>query len=174
MGLITLQGMRFYAYHGFYPEENILGGEYIVDVTLETAFNDAAVQDNLERTANYETVYLICKVEMKKNAKLLETVAARIIMAIKRQFSGIQNVKVTVQKLNPPLGGRVDAAIIETNENFSSSCGKCGKKMICYKDGNCWCGTPSKTLLSSPAREAIAKKYKGCLCDACLELSEKS
>ena len=86
MAIISLEGMRFRAHHGFYEEEQILGGDYIVDVVVSTNATKAAIDDDLEKTINYETIYLICEVEMKRNAKLLENVAERISLGIRHQF----------------------------------------------------------------------------------------
>ena len=38
MAVIALEGMRFFAYHGFYPEENIIGTNYVVDVYITADF----------------------------------------------------------------------------------------------------------------------------------------
>ena len=105
MAIISLEGMRFRAHHGFYEEEQILGGDYIVDVVVSTNATKAAIDDDLEKTINYETIYLICEVEMKRNAKLLENVAERISLGIRHQFKNIKDMSVRVKKLNPPLGG---------------------------------------------------------------------
>ncbi|MFT5645393.1 MAG: dihydroneopterin aldolase, partial [Aureispira sp.] len=100
MGLIALEGMEFYAYHGFYPEEQLIGGDYIIDVYLETDFDEAANQDALEVTINYETIYRIVKVEMQKNSKLLETIAQRIINKIIGICTTVEGLKVRVTKKN--------------------------------------------------------------------------
>ena len=36
MATIALEGMRFFAYHGYYEEERILGNEFILDVYVNT------------------------------------------------------------------------------------------------------------------------------------------
>ncbi len=115
MSLIALEGMRFYAYHGFYEEEQIIGSDYLVDVFIDTTFANAAAGDDLYQTINYETVYLICQSAMRKNSKLLETVASRISLGIRHQFGNINSLIVRVKKLNPPLGGRVESAWVEVN-----------------------------------------------------------
>ncbi len=113
MALIALEGMHFHAFHGFYEEEQILGNDYVVDVYIETVFTKAAVDDDLYKTINYETVYLICESAMRRNSKLLEAVAERIALEIKHQFKDIRELKVRLKKLNPPLGGKVDAAYVD-------------------------------------------------------------
>ena len=83
MAKIALEGMRFHAYHGFYNEERKTGGYYTVDVYIEKGLPRGVFQDDLTDTVNYETVHFICKAAMKKPTKLIETVAARIIVGIK-------------------------------------------------------------------------------------------
>ena len=119
MAMIALEGMHFYAYHGFYEEEQVIGNDYVVDVYIETVFTRAAVDDDLYQTINYETVYLICEAVMRKKSKLLEAVANLIALDIKHQFRNIKELKVRVKKLNPPLGGRVDAAFVEVNGEYT-------------------------------------------------------
>ena len=167
MSVIAIEGMRFRANHGFYEEEQILGGDYIVDVHLTTVFTKASIEDDLSKTINYETIYLICESVMKLNSKLLENVADRISMGIKHQFGFVKEMKVRVKKLNPPLGGRVESAWVEVDGYFSKKCGRCSRPMICYGDRSCWCmGTKvyQQTL-------AQMKTHYGnsCLCEECLQ-----
>ena len=42
MAKVGLEGVKFFAYHGFYEEEQQIGGEYILDVFVETNINSAA------------------------------------------------------------------------------------------------------------------------------------
>ncbi len=113
MTTIALEGMHFHAYHGYYEEERVIGNHFIVDVYVELLANIGGTSDDLGQTVNYETIYLICQAEMKKNRKLLEKIAQSIGERIKGFFDQVQSVKVRVRKLNPPLGGRVDSAYVE-------------------------------------------------------------
>ncbi|NUO02795.1 MAG: dihydroneopterin aldolase [Saprospiraceae bacterium] len=112
MATIALEGARFYAYHGFYEEEQILGCEYIVDVFVEADVDAAAEEDDLFATVNYETLYLICQVEMRKPSQLIETVGQRIMTRISDMFPNIFGAKLCIRKMNPPLGGRVGSSSI--------------------------------------------------------------
>ena len=120
MAIISLEGMRFYAFHGFYDEEQVIGNDYILDVFVDANTMRASLSDDLFSTVNYETIYLICQLEMKKNSKLLETVVQRIADRIQGQFSQVNGVKVKLQKLNPPLGGRVGSAGVEVSTGTMS------------------------------------------------------
>lgn len=140
MAKIALEGMRFHAYHGFYNEERKIGGYYSVDVYIETGLPRGVFQDDLSGTVNYETVHFICKAAMKKPTKLIETVAARIIVGIKKAFDRLDSVNVRIRKENPPLGGEVGCAMVELDDDFAPSCNRCKKPLVCFdKPGGCWC-----------------------------------
>ena len=66
---IIIQGMHFKAHHGYYLEEQKIGGQYIIDVEMEYDIQKAALDDNLEDTINYEVIYNLCKSEMAINRK---------------------------------------------------------------------------------------------------------
>lgn len=167
MSVIALEGMQFRANHGYYAEEQILGGDYIIDVYLETQFTKASVSDDLNKTVNYETIYLICEAAMKEKSKLLENVAHRIAMDIKHQFGFIREMKIRVKKLNPPLGGRVDAAYVEVDGQYSKRCARCSRPLICYSDNSCWC---HGTRLYKQTLEQMRTHYGNkCLCEECLQ-----
>lgn len=169
MALIGLEGMRFFAYHGFYPEEQILGTDYIVDVYLETDFSRAAAVDDLYQTINYETVHRICDIEMRCSSKLMEAVASRIVIGLKRQFPSLAGLKVRIRKLHPPLAGPVDNAVVEVDGNFQAKCGRCGTNIRCYGDASCWCHEKGSRVYQS-TNEHLKLLHGGkCLCSDCLE-----
>ena len=142
MAKIALEGMRFYAYHGFYSEERMVGTHFEVDVYIETTFSRKVYTDDLYSTINYETVYFICKAAMKKPALLIETVAARIILGLKKHFQGkkLSGILVRIKKESPPLGGEVASASVELDQDFAPDCPRCAKPLVCFdKPGGCWC-----------------------------------
>jgi len=47
MGIIRLNQIKVYAYHGCLHEEEIIGGNYEIDVELHTDFLEAAKSDKL-------------------------------------------------------------------------------------------------------------------------------
>jgi dihydroneopterin aldolase len=111
MGIITIEGMQFYAHHGYYKEEQVLGGKYTVDVFLDIDFDEAATTDNLQKTINYETIYLLTKAEMDIPAKLIEHVCSKILLSIKQRFP-LAIVTVKLSKYNPPLKGNVEKVTV--------------------------------------------------------------
>lgn len=118
MAVIGLEGMRFNGPHGFYPEEGLLGNDFVVDVYVATSTRRAAISDDLGATVNYETVYLMVQSEMRKPVQLIETLAERILQRLSSFYESAQGFRVIVRKLHPPLGGQVDAAYIEVTSGI--------------------------------------------------------
>ena len=106
MGLISLEGLDFFAYHGVYQEEQKMGNKYRVDITIETDFMEAATEDKITSTVHYGEVYELVETVMKQRSKLLENLAYRIVEATYKKYPDIiTSVEVSVAKFNPPVGG---------------------------------------------------------------------
>ena len=114
---ISLHGATFFAYHGFYPEEQKLGNCFIVDIEVGFTAKDNVVEDELTNTVNYEQLYSIANEQMKQTRKLLETVAQSILNDIKVSYPGLESIQVVVKKMNPPLGHKVDYSAVTVNYN---------------------------------------------------------
>lgn len=108
---IGLEGMEFFAYHGFYTEEQKIGTTFIVDVYISTKSNDYN-KDNLDNTINYELIYSTVQKEMEQTVKLIEHLAERIILELKRQISLENTIKVQIKKMHPPIVGNINNAIV--------------------------------------------------------------
>lgn len=118
MGLIAVEGMRFYANHGYYKEEQKLGGQYTVDVYLRMNLDEAARTDDLEKTVNYERIYAIVKEQMGERSALIEHVGKRILDSIHKELQHLSYIKVRISKLNPPLNGDLNRVYIELEESL--------------------------------------------------------
>jgi len=108
--IVALHGVEFFAYHGFYPEEQKLGNHFIVDIEVEFTPNGDITADDLGNTVNYEQLYDIACEEMKHPKKLIETVARAIIDNIVKQYSFVDAVKLTINKLNPLIGAKTKSS----------------------------------------------------------------
>ena len=112
MGLIQIENMEFYAFHGHYKEEQIVGNKFIVDLTIETDMTIPSKSDNLKDAVNYQKAYMIVKSEMEKKSYLLENIAGRILDALYTEMPGIIRTKVKVSKMNPPMGGKIGSVSV--------------------------------------------------------------
>ena len=109
MGLIEIEGMDFFAYHGCFKEERVIGTRFTVDASLTVDTSKSETSDELKHTVNYQAVYALIRHEMEQHSHLLEHVARRVIDAIYRDFPEVSHVKIKVSKLNPALahGGKI-------------------------------------------------------------------
>lgn len=112
MSVIAIEGMEFFSYHGHFEEESIIGTHFIVDLYFHTDTSKAEISDNLEETVNYLSVYQIVKQQMQQNSYLLEHVARRILNSVLKEFQEIEKAEVKIQKLNPPLGGKIKSVSV--------------------------------------------------------------
>lgn len=112
MSSIHLKDIRVYANHGCLTEEEKIGSDYLVNLSVDCDLLRAAKTDMLVDTVDYVHLNSIVKEEMAIRAKLLENVGQRIINRVLKQFSEITFVCVTVSKLNPPIGGDVEAVSV--------------------------------------------------------------
>ena len=110
---ITLDSLRFYAYHGAEPQETIVGAWYTVDITIVADVTDAILNDDLSGTINYAKVADITKQQMAIRSALLEHVAGRIANALLAAFPAISSLTVKVCKENPPVGIPCSKASVE-------------------------------------------------------------
>ena len=107
IGIIELEEMRFWAFHGCLESERRNGNLFLVDFRGELDMRKAAESDNLEDTVNYGLVYDLVKEEMRVPSDLLENVAGRIVRRIAERFPEFVRFSVRVSKRRPPVEGPV-------------------------------------------------------------------
>jgi len=112
MTIIRLQGLDFFAHHGYYPEERKIGNKFTVDVSLGITLPKSAGDVGLDSTVNYEQVYSTVKKLMSKTTELLETIANRINHELIEQHIQIEWVETAVHKHNPPIDGVCEKATV--------------------------------------------------------------
>ncbi|MEY3426346.1 MAG: dihydroneopterin aldolase [Bacteroidota bacterium] len=106
---IEVNGIKIYAFHGCLPEEAEIGGNYRVDVMLNTDFSGAAESDDLSKTVDYVVVNKIVSEEMQIRSKLIEHVGQRIITRLKNEINRIDFIRIKVVKICPPINGDVES-----------------------------------------------------------------
>ncbi len=108
MGVIEIENMEFYSYHGCFKEEQIVGNKFMVDLRITTDCQKAVITDHIEDALDYSRAYTIVQEQMQVKSHLLEHVATRILDALYGQFPDMIEVWVKVSKMNPPMGGRME------------------------------------------------------------------
>lgn len=109
---IIISGMEFYARHGCFAEEKVIGTRFRVDLKLSTSVLEAAQHDDLSKTVNYQAVYKEVKIIMNEPVNIIETLAFKILQMVSVKFTSVVHAEVTVYKLNPSIGGKVDSVSV--------------------------------------------------------------
>ena len=99
---ITLNDLRFFAFHGLYPEEKITGNEFMVDIEVSFQPEQGTIM-GLADTINYASLYHLVKKRMEVSTDLLETLAMDIANDIHHHFSRVNQISIHVRKMHPPL-----------------------------------------------------------------------
>jgi dihydroneopterin aldolase len=107
MGLITVEGVRVFAYHGHLPEEAVLGGHFVINVWVEVDTSEVEKTDDLNHTVDYVKIIDIVKEQMAIRADMIEVPAKRIVDAI-LPLNKVQKVTVEVEKVLPPIDASFD------------------------------------------------------------------
>lgn len=102
---VELLGMEFFARHGVLEAERRDGNTFRVDVSYEYDAAEAAKGDDLGNAVDYSDIYTTVRLEMEIPSDLLENVAYRIKKTIESEHPEVSDVKVSISKKNPPVGG---------------------------------------------------------------------
>mgnify|MGYP005745240687 FL=1 len=109
---VKVENLKIYAFHGCMKEEEVIGGDYVVNMCALCNVGPGALEDNIEGTVDYVDLARIAKKEMSKRSKLLEVVVKRIIDSCFDEISVLERVSVTVSKLNPPINADVESVSV--------------------------------------------------------------
>ena len=107
MALITVEGIRVFAFHGHLLEEAKLGGHFIVSVWVTSDASEVEKTDDLNDTVDYVKIIEIVKEQMAIRSNMIEHPAKRIVDAI-LLLNKVQKVKVEVEKIQPPIDSSFD------------------------------------------------------------------
>lgn len=113
MGIIRVEDIRCFAYHGCMDEEGLIGTDFSVNVEVKTNLSVSAQSDRLEDTVDYVAISKIVQEEMAIRSKLIEHVAKRILDRLMLELSMVEKSKVVVVKHKAPIQGDVQRVSVE-------------------------------------------------------------
>lgn len=110
---IFLKNVRFHAFHGVLEQEQTVGNDYLVNLTVDYDFSVAMRTDELTGTVSYADLFELLKEEMATPSRLLEHVAGRIGKRILAEYPLVGKIQLRITKVNPPMGADCDGAGVE-------------------------------------------------------------
>jgi 7,8-dihydroneopterin aldolase/epimerase/oxygenase len=120
MFIIALEDVEFFAYHGYYPEEHILGNKYMVNISVELD-EQYYSKENLGTTLNYESLFHILQKMMNKQYRLLETLAEDIHAEVIKLSVNIYSIDVKIRKIHTPIPGMQGNSVVQLKKIYHAS-----------------------------------------------------
>ena len=101
---ISISGLALHAYHGVMPHEGKVGQTFIIDLTLEIDFSEAARSDKVIDTVSYDRVVATTSEAFcGERFRLLEAAGGRVAEAILDKFTRVRAVEITIHKPQAPI-----------------------------------------------------------------------
>ncbi len=107
---ITLENIRFYSFHGVLPQEEKVGGEYLVTVKAKCDISLGISSDDITLSVDYQKILETISLEMKIQGNLIENLAYRIGKRIFEEIPKVLELEITVEKISPPVKGNLQSA----------------------------------------------------------------
>ncbi|MDB5191950.1 MAG: folB [Segetibacter sp.] len=98
---VFLKNVKFFSFHGVHAEEQVLGGEFEVD--LSVLYHRVGKVLEISETVNYVSIYELVKERMSRPEKLLETLAFEICEQVLDKFIIAQEVNIKIRKMHAPI-----------------------------------------------------------------------
>jgi 7,8-dihydroneopterin aldolase/epimerase/oxygenase len=109
--IVSLNDLKFYAYHGLYDFEREKGGEFLVSITLEEP--DRQQYSVITDVINYEDVFAVVAARMNEPKDFIEEVARLIMSDLKMKFPQAISGKIKLTKCAPPIPNMSGSACVE-------------------------------------------------------------
>jgi 7,8-dihydroneopterin aldolase/epimerase/oxygenase len=114
---ISLNNVRFRAYHGVHPEERQKGNDFVVNMQVSYE-SRAGIIASLDDTIDYADLFDIINSTMQRPVDLLETLVQTIAYKVHDKFKHVKEVIVSVEKLNPPIDKFTGSAAVSFKADF--------------------------------------------------------
>ncbi|MDP4972574.1 MAG: dihydroneopterin aldolase [Pontimonas sp.] len=101
--VIRIEGIEAFGYHGVFPQEKREGQTFLVDVDIETSFDEAIAHDDVTYTVDYGVVAeRVAEIIQGEPADLIETVCDRIVTMV-LSLERVKATRVTIHKPQAPI-----------------------------------------------------------------------
>ena len=100
--IISLNNVKFRAYHGLYPQEREKGNDFVVNAKVYYRPGTGTITD-LSDTIDYAVLFQLVSDIMQRPVDLLETLVQEIALAFHHRYPQIHQAEISIEKMNPPI-----------------------------------------------------------------------
>lgn len=119
MDKLLIKDIRLYGYHGVHEEETLNGQPFLIQAELGIEERRTRSEE-LETTVNYAQCYEIIKEEFNTPHLLLENLSLSIMEALFAYDERIEEIRLRIEKLRPPVPGDLGSLGVELCRNKES------------------------------------------------------
>ena len=116
---IIISGLKVFAWHGVYEEEQEKGQNFIINARLSLDTSQAGATDSLDDSVDYGKVCLFINDFMRINRfNLIETVANQLARKIMVRFPLAQSVELEIMKPEAPIPVPFDTVSVKIERSW--------------------------------------------------------
>lgn len=110
-GVIALNNIQLFGYHGLHNHEKQQGNAFVVDVEVDFPFTQTLLHDNMETSLDYGVLFNCIRETIEGPSRnLLETLILEMETRILSALPEVQGVRISLKKMNPPVDGTVGSS----------------------------------------------------------------
>lgn len=129
LGKVIIDSLDCFGRHGVLNEENILGQRFFVSCEMDTDFDAAAENDDINCAVNYAEVAEFITEYVKENVfKLIETLASRLADEILTRFN-VKAINIKIEKPSAPVGLPLKTVAVKVLKKWSTAYLSIGSNM---------------------------------------------
>lgn len=114
---VELKQLRFFAYHGLYPEERKTGNEFEVQLAVSYEAENEVIS-GIHSTIDYTSLYSIIKEQFDTPVDLLETLITNIAGEIKTAFPQSKKINISISKPHPPVKNFIGVVSVSFSKEY--------------------------------------------------------
>lgn len=122
MDRIYIKKLEFFARHGVFPEENVLGQKFLISAVLHTDVREAGKTDDLTKSIHYGEVSHMMKEYLQSHTfclleRAVETLARKMLLEI----PGLMEVELELEKPWAPIGLHLETVSVAIRRKWHTA-----------------------------------------------------
>lgn len=116
---IQINGLEFFANHGVFQEETVLGQKFIVSVVLFVDTQEAGSNDDLTKSVHYgEVSHEITKYMKEHTYQLIEAAAHHLALHLLEVYPQVESLRLKLEKPWAPVRLPLDSVAVEIKRGW--------------------------------------------------------
>ncbi|MCO6460183.1 MAG: dihydroneopterin aldolase [Saprospiraceae bacterium] len=116
--IVGFEQLSVHAPIGLYPEEKILGNDFLVDLKVAIRPSEVQVIEDISQTIDYGALAEMTANVLKKGSDLIETCAQKIIKLIQTKYPETTGVSLKITKVRPITLPRLNYTVVQLDTGY--------------------------------------------------------